>query len=103
MAVEKAVRAVLRGRGGLFNHVNQTGTRTKVKGAPTNKKQWKSGQNGTGMQHEIWWEREESPTRTIRKENVATTKTGKLSTLQCKASLVKLEKIQESHTLIKAL
>ena len=42
----------------------------------------------------------------LRKENAATTKTGKLSTPgwnQCKASLVKLEKIQENHTLIKAL
>jgi len=30
------------GQGGLFDHVNQTGMRTQVKGAPTNKKQCKS-------------------------------------------------------------
>ena len=41
----------------LFDHVNQTGTHTPVKGMPTNKKQCKSGQNG--MQHET----EESTTR----------------------------------------
>jgi len=54
--LEKAVRAVIRGRGGLFDLVNQTGTRTQVRGAPINKKQFKSGQIGTGMQHEIWSE-----------------------------------------------
>ena len=41
----------------LFDHVNQTGMHTPVKGMPTNKKQCKSGQNG--MQHET----EESTTR----------------------------------------
>jgi len=39
----------------------------QVKGAPTIKKQCKSGQNGTGMQREIWSEREESTTRTTKK------------------------------------
>ena len=58
------------GLGELFDHVNQTGTRTQVKGEPTNKKQCKSDQNGTGMQHDAWSEREES-----------TTKIAKLSTL----------------------
>ena len=46
--------AVIRGRGALFDHVNQTGAQTQVKGAPSNKKQCKSGQNGTGMQHKTW-------------------------------------------------
>ena len=45
----------------MFDHVNQTGTHTQVKGTPTNKKQYKSGQNG--MQHET----EESTTRTAKK------------------------------------
>ena len=66
--VEKAVRAVIRGRGGLFDHVNQTGTRTQVKGAPTNKKQCKSGQNGTGIQHETWSEREKNTTSTTKEK-----------------------------------
>ena len=30
--------AVIRGRVGLFDHFNQTGMRTQVKGAPTNEK-----------------------------------------------------------------
>ena len=32
MCAETAVKAFIRGRGGLFYHVNQTGTRTQVKG-----------------------------------------------------------------------
>ena len=73
LCAETAVRAVIRRRGVLFDHVNQTGTHTPVKGMPTNKKQCKSGQNG--MQHET----EESTTRTAKNRNVATIKTGQLS------------------------
>ena len=39
---ETAVRAS--SGGGMFDHVNQTGTRTQVKGTPTNKKKCNSGQ-----------------------------------------------------------
>ena len=56
--------AVISGRGGLFDHVNPTGTRTQVKGAPTNKKQCKSGQNGTARYGR---KGEESTTYTAKK------------------------------------
>jgi hypothetical protein len=66
------VRAFIRGRGALSDHVNQTGTHTQVKGTPTNKKQCKSGQNG--MQHET----EGSTTRTAKKRKCSYNKERKI-------------------------
>ena len=66
------MRAVIRRRGVLLDHVNQTGMHTPVKGMPTNKKQCKSGQNG--MQHET----EESTTRTAKKRKCSYNKEWKL-------------------------
>ena len=41
----------------------------RLRAHPLTKKQFKSGQNGTGMQCEIWSEREESTTGTTKKRN----------------------------------
>ena len=87
--------AFIRGRCGLSDHVNQTGTRTQVKGTPNNKKQCNSGQNG--KQHET----EASTTRRLRlrRGNAGTIKAGKRSFPvwnQCKASLATFWSLLES-------
>jgi len=72
------VRAVTRGWGGMFDHVNQTGTQTQVKGPQT-----KNNANQVRMapEYSTRYDRKGRKARIVqlRKENAATTKAGKLS------------------------